>query len=61
MMFRGHFDTDFYRAVRDLLHAQVSLGHLDAEAQSRGGRELEQRWTRLVASVSTADTAALTS
>ncbi|WP_457391143.1 hypothetical protein [Roseateles sp. P5_E1] len=27
MMFRGTFGSEIYRAVRDLLHEQVSLGH----------------------------------
>ena len=51
MMFRGAFGTDFYRAVRDLLHAQVDLGRLDADARGRIARELQQRWARLIADV----------
>jgi len=51
MMFRGAFGTDFYRAVRDLLHAQVDLSRLDAEARRRTGSELQQRWARLLDSV----------
>jgi len=52
MMFRGSFSTEFYRAVRDLLHAQVDLGLADADARQRLGHELERRWTELAASVS---------
>ena len=50
MMFRGAFGTDFYRAVRDLLHAQVDLGPMDVDARLRISRELQQRWTQLIAS-----------
>lgn len=52
MMFRGAFGTDFYRTVRDLLHAQVDLGPLDTD--TRRGQELQQRWARLLEGVSPA-------
>jgi len=56
MMFQGSFGTDFYRAVRDLLHEQVGLAGLDGEARRRAGHELRRRWDRLVASVAPAAT-----
>lgn len=51
MMFRGSFSTDFYRSVRDLLHAQVDLGRLGDSARRLGQHELQQRWSRLIAGV----------
>jgi anaerobic magnesium-protoporphyrin IX monomethyl ester cyclase len=54
MMFKGSFGTDFYRAVRDLLHDQVGLARLDGDARRRAGRELHRRWDKLVASVAPA-------
>jgi anaerobic magnesium-protoporphyrin IX monomethyl ester cyclase len=53
MMFRGTYTSEFYRAVRDLLHDQVSL-HRPAAAQSRqigpqsAHRSLERRWRELL-------------
>lgn len=55
MMFRGAFGSDFYRAVRDLLHAQVDLGRLGADARRRAGDALQQRWARLIESVDLVD------
>jgi anaerobic magnesium-protoporphyrin IX monomethyl ester cyclase len=54
MMFRGAFSTEVYRTVRDLLHAQVDLGRLDAAARRRAGDEIRRRWAELVASLSPA-------
>lgn len=54
MMFRGSFGTEVYRAVRDLLHAQVDLGRLDATARRRAGDEVKRRWAQLIASLSPA-------
>jgi anaerobic magnesium-protoporphyrin IX monomethyl ester cyclase len=54
MMFRGTFGTDVYRAVRDLLHAQVDLGRLDAPARRRAGDDIKRRWAQLIASLSPA-------
>ncbi|HEY9109193.1 MAG TPA: radical SAM protein [Roseateles sp.] len=54
MMFRGSFGTEFYRTVRDLLHAQVDLGRLDTLARLRASDELKRRWAQLVAGVSPA-------
>jgi len=45
MMFEGTYNTAFYRAVRDLLHEQVTAG-ADADAS----RALERRWDMLMAS-----------
>jgi anaerobic magnesium-protoporphyrin IX monomethyl ester cyclase len=44
MMFQGTYTSSFYRAIRDLLHAQVALQSADA----RGARLLEQRWQDLL-------------
>lgn len=51
MMFRGTFGTEVYRTVRDLLHAQVDLGRLDAEARRRASLALQQRWAQLIESI----------
>jgi anaerobic magnesium-protoporphyrin IX monomethyl ester cyclase len=52
MMFQGTYKSEFYRAVRDLLHDQVSLQTLAAGSQHRGARgahrSLEWRWQRLL-------------
>jgi anaerobic magnesium-protoporphyrin IX monomethyl ester cyclase len=52
MMFRGTYTSEFYRAVRDLLHDQVSL-HRPAAQPLRPGvhrarRALQRRWQKLV-------------
>jgi anaerobic magnesium-protoporphyrin IX monomethyl ester cyclase len=53
MMFQGTYSTEFYRAVRNLLHDQVSLEQLEgaghAAEYGRGKRLLEERWQRLLA------------
>ncbi|MDR7271544.1 anaerobic magnesium-protoporphyrin IX monomethyl ester cyclase [Pelomonas saccharophila] len=54
MMFRGSFGSEVYRAVRDLLHAQVDLGRLDAPSRRRAGDEIQRRWARLIAELSPA-------
>ncbi|MGM9484492.1 B12-binding domain-containing radical SAM protein [Roseateles sp. NT4] len=54
MMFRGTFGSEVYRKVRDLLHAQVDLGRLDASARRRAGDEIKGRWNRLIAELSPA-------
>jgi anaerobic magnesium-protoporphyrin IX monomethyl ester cyclase len=53
MMFRGTYTSDFYRAVRNLLHDQVTLQNLEggghtSELQGQK-RALEQRWQVLLA------------
>jgi anaerobic magnesium-protoporphyrin IX monomethyl ester cyclase len=53
MMFRGTYSSDFYRAVRDLLHAEVTVGHLHAgEATAQYQRE-QQRLARSWATLQT--------
>jgi len=52
MMFRGTYSSEFYRAVRDLLHDQVTL-HTSAEQPRRGDAQvaqhaLQRRWQALV-------------
>jgi anaerobic magnesium-protoporphyrin IX monomethyl ester cyclase len=52
MMFRGTYISDFYRAVRNLLHDQVAL-QTDAPAGSlehrRATQAIERRWQELLA------------
>jgi len=51
MMFQGTYSSEFYRAVRDLLHDQVSL-QLEARspqgAAAEAHRALERRWQELL-------------
>jgi len=53
MMFHGTYNSDFYRTVRDLLHASVALEQPDGKGHNgkyRGARRaLEQRWSDLLA------------
>jgi anaerobic magnesium-protoporphyrin IX monomethyl ester cyclase len=53
MMFEGTYNSDFYRAVRNLLHDQVSLQTGDSRGASpenrRARRELERGWRKLLA------------
>jgi anaerobic magnesium-protoporphyrin IX monomethyl ester cyclase len=54
MMFQGTYTSDFYRAIRDLLHEQVSLHNReDASANStehhHAKRTLKHRWQLLIA------------
>jgi anaerobic magnesium-protoporphyrin IX monomethyl ester cyclase len=51
MMFQGTYTSEFYRAVRDLLHAQVSLetrSAADHAEYSRLRLTLERRWQQLL-------------
>ncbi|HUI61179.1 MAG TPA: radical SAM protein [Steroidobacteraceae bacterium] len=51
MMFQGTYTTEFYRAVRNLIHEQVSL-HSQPQAEisrPRAVRRLERRWNELLA------------
>ena len=54
MMFRGAYDSDFYRQVRDLLHEQVTLQQSKAtsppEHYSAASAALDGRWATLLAS-----------
>jgi anaerobic magnesium-protoporphyrin IX monomethyl ester cyclase len=64
MMFRGAYDSDFYRQVRDLLHAQVDLANMDgSDALSRRSRarSLDARWDALLANEHTHRTEPLAS
>jgi anaerobic magnesium-protoporphyrin IX monomethyl ester cyclase len=52
MMFEGTYTSDFYRAVRNLLHDQISLQtaaiHQDDAEHRRAKRSLERRWHDLL-------------
>jgi anaerobic magnesium-protoporphyrin IX monomethyl ester cyclase len=51
MMFHGAYTSEFYRAVRNLMHDQVALQAGDGKAGGRGRLArvaLEQRWRALV-------------
>jgi anaerobic magnesium-protoporphyrin IX monomethyl ester cyclase len=51
MMFHGTYTSDFYREIRNLLHAQVSLQAVDAAQSGDHGlakRKLDQRWHELL-------------
>ncbi|WP_372357032.1 radical SAM protein [Xanthomonas sp. NCPPB 3443] len=54
MMFRGAYDSEFYRSVRDLLHRQVDLQQaraaMTADAFAQASDQLEARWSALIAS-----------
>jgi anaerobic magnesium-protoporphyrin IX monomethyl ester cyclase len=56
MMFHGTYSSDFYRAVRNLLHEQVTVGQLDgdrhADAYRAARRRLARRWASLEFSAS---------
>ena len=51
MMFHGTYSSDFYRAIRNLLHEQVSVGQLDTAARGtqyhKAQRRLARRWEAL--------------
>jgi anaerobic magnesium-protoporphyrin IX monomethyl ester cyclase len=50
MMFRGTYASEFYRAVRDLLHEQVKLQCNGAVADPEPARQqLRRSWQSLVA------------
>src|SRR5262249_43397174 len=54
MMFRGTYSSDFYRAIRNLLHEQVSVQQLDARERGQRyhevRRSLARRWADLQSS-----------
>ncbi len=54
MMFRGAYDSEFYRSVRDLLHEQVALRRTKAgtppERYRAATTKLDARWDALIAS-----------
>jgi anaerobic magnesium-protoporphyrin IX monomethyl ester cyclase len=53
MMFRGAYDSDFYRQIRDLLHQQATLQQSKATEQPLRYRQahaaLDARWDALIA------------
>jgi anaerobic magnesium-protoporphyrin IX monomethyl ester cyclase len=53
MMFRGAYDSEFYRSVRDLLHAQVTLQQsrrsTSQSRYSQAASELDAQWRALIA------------
>jgi anaerobic magnesium-protoporphyrin IX monomethyl ester cyclase len=49
MMFRGAYDSDFYRAVRDLLHEQISLQHSQGAGWRSARAALDAKWNALLA------------
>jgi anaerobic magnesium-protoporphyrin IX monomethyl ester cyclase len=50
MMFQGTYTSDFYRAIRDLLHDQVTLEQARHETRdyARGRRSIDLRWHELI-------------
>lgn len=54
MMFQGTYTSEFYRAIRDLLHERVALEARNAPAHAaeyrRGRRLLNRRWEALLSS-----------
>ena len=53
LMFRGAYDSEFYRRVRDLLHEQVTLQQskaaMEPEHYRQDGAALDARWNALIA------------
>jgi anaerobic magnesium-protoporphyrin IX monomethyl ester cyclase len=52
MMFHGTYTSDFYRAVRNLMHDQVALGTLGRRGsldRRRAAQAIERRWQELSA------------
>jgi anaerobic magnesium-protoporphyrin IX monomethyl ester cyclase len=49
MMFEGTYRSDFYRAVRDLLHGQVEIKSLDAAARRDAQLRVDRQWEALLA------------
>jgi anaerobic magnesium-protoporphyrin IX monomethyl ester cyclase len=53
MMFEGTYTSDFYRAIRNLLHDQISLQTSDSNGQAseyhRAKCELDSNWRQLLA------------
>jgi len=51
MMFQGTYTSDFYRAVRDLMHDQITLQTAgvseDGDDRNRARSELDRRWGEL--------------
>ena len=49
MMFRGAYDSEFYRRVRDLLHEQIRLQQLHAFGRPDARAALAVKWDELLA------------
>jgi anaerobic magnesium-protoporphyrin IX monomethyl ester cyclase len=49
MMFRGAYDSEFYRRVRDLLHEQVTLQQAEPAAPPERHAALDAQWEALIA------------
>jgi anaerobic magnesium-protoporphyrin IX monomethyl ester cyclase len=51
MMFQGTYTSDFYRAIRNLLHDQVALEHARNETRdyAQARRSIDSRWNELIA------------
>jgi radical SAM superfamily enzyme YgiQ (UPF0313 family) len=51
MMFQGTYTSDFYRAIRNLLHDQVALEHARHETRdyTQARRSIDSRWNELIA------------
>ena len=51
MMFQGTYTSDFYRAIRNLLHDQVALEHTRHETRDyvQARRSIDSRWSELIA------------
>ncbi len=47
IMFKGAYTTDFYRAVREALHAEVDSWHEAAEIPCNEGSNIETLWRRV--------------
>jgi len=51
MMFQGTYTSEFYRAIRDLIHKQVALQVLENDVPTPSAtalRALGRRWHRLL-------------
>ena len=52
MMFEGTYTSDFYRTIRNLLHAQISLQQGDSQLPDaehfRAARSLARSWRELL-------------
>jgi anaerobic magnesium-protoporphyrin IX monomethyl ester cyclase len=49
MMFRGAYDSDFYRRVRDLLHEQVAIQQAEPAERAERHAALDAQWDALIA------------
>ena len=49
MMFRGAYDSDFYRCVRDLLHEQVAIQQSEPAGRTERRAALDTQWDALIA------------